>query len=66
MLYTTKCYVCKKEGQRGVFSERLQPDDWILLVWNSEHSHHIEAVCSVKCLKKVKIEEEDLPYKRGA
>lgn len=61
MIYTVKCFICKKEGRRGVFSRHVQPDNWFVVGWMSEHSEHLEAVCSVDCLHSFTLHADDVP-----
>ena len=63
MLYTVKCFICKKEGYRGVFSRHVQPDNWFAIGWMSHHSEHLEAVCSIECLHSFALDPEDVPKK---
>ena len=65
MMYTTKCSVCRKKGNRGVFSHTVEPDGWIMLSWMSKHSQHIEVVCSPECLTKFEFHEDNLPKKKS-
>jgi hypothetical protein len=61
MLYTTKCSMCDEVGEVGSFSPSKVPVGWLLISWNSDHSTHVESVCSIKCLNDFELDEEDLP-----
>lgn len=61
MIYTVKCHTCGKKGKRGVYSNHIQPDGWIVIGWQSSHSEHLETVCSIECLNKFEVHKDDVP-----